>query len=104
MKDIGSMSPAELLAEWKTCKFRIGKVSDKAGEAYEARLERASRALDGRCEAAGITIENGWFAYAALATNRPEPFMVVYPATRRRIYARDQQALQEWLLIRPKTT
>lgn len=93
MKEDTKETAVELLSEWKLLEDHVISV----------RRDEISRRLDEMCEAAGISIIQGHFVYAKCVRGDAAFggwFGAVIPENWARIPAREQQALQEWLLIK----
>jgi hypothetical protein len=90
---------AELLAEWKALVASIGMTQPSE---YPFIMEISAQ-LDQMCDELGLFIIEGCFVYAK-CVNGDGPYRnwygVVDPADWVRITAKEQQALQEWLLIK----
>jgi hypothetical protein len=113
MKEDTKETAVELLKEWQKLKMDIetdNRTLDNPTKFVVPNMEKAdeiSRRLDEMCEAAGISIQvgveytYGSFVYGHVFHGRAmdlefsDPFRKYRP-----IPAREQQALQEWLLIK----
>jgi hypothetical protein len=100
---------AELLAEWKRHKINAKLASDEEREKFGLipilpQIEAIAVQLDQVCEDAGVEIYEGQFVYNTTevwktdARSKENDFMAI--AANGSISAREQQALQEWLLIK----
>ncbi len=102
-QDMNTETPttaAELLAEWKILDYDLQTLDDGNTDLRQIRnrvAEIAAR-LDELCEKAGISINDGVFAYNSDTMS----WALGYGGGYRHIGipAREQQALQEWLLIK----
>jgi len=102
---------AELLAEWKRLQLidpDYGHLPN--GEAHlqnsidDMLMTNIAAQLDKMCEDAGIMLIDGAFTYhwesLAISTNGVRKGIQAYTVTTNRLKAKEQQTLQEWLLIK----
>jgi hypothetical protein len=93
---------AELLAEWKEMKDKIYLIDDL--DEWKANVRTIAARLDGMCDDAGILLIDGAFVYhwqsLSISASGVRNGVQAYTVTTNCLDGREQQALQEWLLIK----